>query len=223
MCQVGERFGFLDTGEDIQGIMVSLSEYLRYCVRVGIFSEWHKTLYRMRMASHKVSGIQHVSKFAQHHLDAKCAQFQPDDEKNSNPRAPADVITKLLRIQNSDSNKISRTDIMSTCVMNVGAGSDTTSIAFSAVIYCLLKHPKTLARLRDEIREYEARGLVSRPIKFAEAQRMPYLQAVVKEALRMHPATGLPLGRVVPPEDATLAGRYFPPGVRRLRCSFPFH
>ena len=43
---------------------------------------------------------------------------------------------------------------------------------------------------------------------------MPYLQAVLKEALRMHPATGLILGRLVPPEGVTLAGQYFSPGVR---------
>ncbi|KAK4098563.1 cytochrome P450 [Parathielavia hyrcaniae] len=198
---VGERFGFLDSGEDIQGIMTSLGEYLRYCSRIGIFSEWRKTLYRLRMTSSKVSGIRNVSRFALSQLDAKCAKFQACDEKNADPRAPADVITKLLRIQDTDSSKISRAEIMSTCVMNVGAGSDTTSIAFSSVIYSLLKYPETLARLRDEIRE------------FAEAQKVPYLQAVVKETLRVHPAMGLPLGRVVPSEGATLAEQYSPPGT----------
>jgi cytochrome P450 len=42
---------------------------------------------------------------------------------------------------------------------------------------------------------------------------MPYLQVVLKEALRMHPATGLPLGRVVPEGGAVIAGRMFPAGV----------
>ncbi|KAK5723190.1 hypothetical protein LTR17_013910 [Elasticomyces elasticus] len=39
---------------------------------------------------------------------------------------------------------------------------------------------------------------------------MPYLQAVIKEALRVHPAVGQPLSRLVPPGGAEIAGRYFP-------------
>ncbi len=48
---------------------------------------------------------------------------------------------------------------------------------------------------------------------FAQAQNMPYLQAVLKEALRMHPATGLPLGRSVPEGGAVIAVKMFPAGV----------
>lgn len=52
---------------------------------------------------------------------------------------------------------------------------------------------------------------------------MSYLQAVIKEALRMHPATGLPLERVVPAGGATISGYFFPEGVSGPRdCSAPF-
>jgi len=49
---------------------------------------------------------------------------------------------------------------------------------------------------------------------------MPFLQACIKEGLRMHPATGLPLMRVVPEEGSTILGAYFPAGVR---VSFRVH
>ncbi len=51
-------------------------------------------------------------------------------------------------------------------------------------------------------------------LSFQEAQKLPYLQAVIKEGLRLHPATGLPMVRVVPKGGATLAGRFFPEKVR---------
>jgi hypothetical protein len=60
----------------------------------------------------------------------------------------------------------------------------------------------------------------SDPVTFAQAQKMPYLQAVLKEALRMHPATGLPLGRVVPEGGALIAGKMFPAGVSIPRIWF---
>ncbi|KAK3112406.1 hypothetical protein LTR53_011353 [Teratosphaeriaceae sp. CCFEE 6253] len=50
------------------------------------------------------------------------------------------------------------------------------------------------------------------PVTFQQAQQMPYLQAVIKEALRVHPAVGQPLSRIVPPGGAEIAGRYFPAG-----------
>jgi hypothetical protein len=60
---------------------------------------------------------------------------------------------------------------------------------------------------------------------FKETQYLPYLHAVIKEAPRLHPASGLPLGRVVPKGGAEIASHYFPeqasPSIFRTntRCS----
>ena len=42
---------------------------------------------------------------------------------------------------------------------------------------------------------------------------MPYLQACMKEAMRMHPAVGMLLERLVPPEGAELGGLWLPGGT----------
>lgn len=193
--------------------MSSLDQYLVYCAAVGIFPEWHKTLFRRKMQSTNLSGLMHVREFARVQLENKYKKTQAAGKEHADPNASEDFITKLLRIQDQDPSKINKADITSVCTMNVGAGSDTTSISLTSAIFNLLKYPRTLERLRDEIKDCEARGVISDPIKFSEAKQMPYLQAVLKEALRMHPATGLSLGRVVPPEGTTLTGQYFPPGV----------
>jgi cytochrome P450 len=67
---------------------------------------------------------------------------------------------------------------------------------------------------RTEIDDALRDGLISRPITFKESQGLVYLQACIKEGLRLHPATGLPLARVVPKEGAMLSGIHFPAGVR---------
>lgn len=41
---------------------------------------------------------------------------------------------------------------------------------------------------------------------FKQTQDMPYLQAVIKEALRMHSATGLPLEMIVPEGNSMVEG-----------------
>ncbi|VUC25700.1 unnamed protein product [Clonostachys rosea] len=208
---VGERFGFLDMGEDIQGIMSSLTDYLLYCARVGIFPEWHRTLFRRQMKSSKLAGLAHIRKFAESQLEHKYNQTSTKGESDSS--MPIDMITKFLRIHDQDPSKINKDEILSVGMMNVGAGSDTTSISLSSVLFNLIKYPQTLERLRLEIKEHESDDSISDPIRFSEAHNLPYLQAVLKEALRMHPATGLILGRVVPPGGTTLAGQYFDSGT----------
>ncbi|CAJ0553118.1 Ff.00g116300.m01.CDS01 [Fusarium sp. VM40] len=94
------------------------------------------------------------------------------------------------------------------------AGSDTTAISLSAVLYHLLRSPDKMAKLRNEIdQSFSEQTIPSNGIGFQDSLGRPYLQAVIKEALRMHPATGLPLERVVPESGATIGGRFFPAGT----------
>lgn len=94
-----------------------------------------------------------------------------------------------------------------------GAGSDTTAIALRAVIYFLCKNPEKLAKLQAEIDSAEKAGSISNPVTYAEAMKMPYLQAVLKEAMRLHPSTGFTLSRVVPKGGTVLLGHELPEGV----------
>ncbi|KAL2849857.1 cytochrome P450 [Aspergillus pseudoustus] len=96
---------------------------------------------------------------------------------------------------------------------NVGAGSDTTGISMTAIIYFLMKNPHCLQKLRDEIEAAAKQGNLSSPVTFQEAQKLPYLQATIKEALRLHAAVGQILSRVVPEGGAQIAGRHFPGGT----------
>jgi cytochrome P450 len=127
---------------------------------------------------------------------------------------PQDFLSKWLAFHAEDPKRFTTFNMFVGMISNVVAGSDTTSTTLSGILYYLLKKPHTLAKLRDEISDFQRNGLVSSPITFKESQAMPYLQAVIKEAQRLHPATGLPLPRVVPEGGATICGTFFPQGVR---------
>ncbi|KAM0425684.1 hypothetical protein ACHAPT_008931 [Fusarium lateritium] len=92
-------------------------------------------------------------------------------------------------------------------------GSDTTAISLSSIVYYLYSNPRTLSCLREELDEFAQAGELSDPVGFQQAQKMPYLQAVIKEALRLHPGVGTQLTRVVPKGGAVIEGQFFPEGA----------
>lgn len=51
------------------------------------------------------------------------------------------------------------------------------------------------------------------PIKYQEAQKLPYLQAIISEGLRIYSPVGMPLSRVVSPEGTTIHGHFIPGGT----------
>ncbi|KAF4848522.1 Pisatin demethylase [Colletotrichum siamense] len=121
-------------------------------------------------------------------------------------------LTKFLAKHSSNADEFTQWHLLNGCMSNMVAGSDTTGISISAILYNLLKNPDTMAKLREELADFTSRGELSQSPTFKQSQKMPYLQAVIKEALRVHPAVGLPLERIVPAGGITIAGRFFPSG-----------
>ena len=100
---------------------------------------------------------------------------------------------------------------------NVAAGSDTTAIAFRQIVHSFMIYPQVYARFLDELKGVmQARsGWADRekPITWSEGRDMKYLQAVIKECLRCHPALGEVLPRVVPQGGVELCGKFIPAGT----------
>lgn len=224
-----KRLGFLDQGRDVKGVMAALEDHLAYATMVGVYSWLHPVLFAVRnwMAGKNGVGRAYVMKFTQERI----AEHQAKSEKDGIVRrgtegdveegpATEDFLTKFFRKNADDPEKFTMYHLAMGCVSNMVAGSDTTAISLSAILYYLLKNPITFDKLRAEVDALHSEG---RYITFKQSQEMPYLQAVLKEALRMHPATGLPLERVVPPGGATICNRFFPEGVRSPSLSpLPF-
>jgi cytochrome P450 len=70
-----------------------------------------------------------------------------------------------------------------------------------------------MARLRSEIDEYYNSRNLTTPITYAQTLEMPFLQAVIKEAGRLHPSIMYQLPRYAPPEGVTIDGKFLPSGT----------
>lgn len=125
-----------------------------------------------------------------------------------------DILSKLFKVHKEKPTEFDDNAVISMATSNIFAGSDTTAISTRAIIYYLLKNPQYKQKLIEEIDDWRRQGKLSDPVTLEQADHMPYLQAVMYEALRMHPAVGMSLPRTVPEEGAQIAGKHLPAKAR---------
>ena len=93
------------------------------------------------------------------------------------------------------------------------AGSDTTATSTRATLLNIITNPVVYTRLQKEVDESISAGAISCPIQVEEAAKLPYLQACIKEGLRIFPPVAALRERVTPPEGDTLNDQFVPGGV----------
>ena len=92
------------------------------------------------------------------------------------------------------------------------AGADSTSITMRSVFYFLMKNPQKLDKVRAEVDAAFENGTLSSPVQYSHASSLPYLNAVVKEAIRLFPAFSVSQPRYAPSQGIELCGKFIPVG-----------
>ncbi|KAL2107504.1 hypothetical protein VUR80DRAFT_5138 [Thermomyces stellatus] len=227
-----KRHGFVEKNEDVEGIVSYLSKLFLYVAPVGQIPFLDLLLLKnpiyLKLSQWGlIDATFPVARFAR----ARMAERLPGlggsnailpTTKAEKPAKSPDLLSKFLAAHDARPEFMTDALVQTMAVSMAFAGSETTAISLSAVFYYLLRNPRCLERLRQEIDDAARRGefsdLESGVVTFAESQRLPYLDACVKEAFRMHPAAGLPLERIVPPGGAEIAG-HFVKGGTIVGCS----
>jgi cytochrome P450 len=132
-------------------------------------------------------------------------------EKKINGDSEEQTLTdKFIHAAEAHPEVMGNNEVLAMGLSIIVAGSDTTAIELSAIFYYLLKNPDCYSKLAEEIdAAFSAKPEQNRSysgISFAEAQRLPYLGACIKEAFRLHPATRWFPERVIPARGHTICG-----------------
>lgn len=123
----------------------------------------------------------------------------------------SDMLASFIR------HGLDKEELVTEACLQVVAGADTTAAALRGTMLYLLSHPRVYAKLHKEVDAAVAEGLTAAVVPDAVVRKMPYLQAVVKEGMRIHPPVGVEVPKVVPRggETVTVDGDtvYLPGGT----------
>ncbi|CRG84333.1 toxin biosynthesis cytochrome P450 monooxygenase, putative [Talaromyces islandicus] len=127
------------------------------------------------------------------------------DKNVSKPDQP--TFSTYLRAREDPRSTLSADEILSNHSFMMMAGSETTATLLSGCTFFVLKYPKVHEKLLFQIRH---RFSSPSEITFSALAEMPYLRAVLQEALRMYPPLPLGMPRIVPSGGAVISGRFVP-------------
>lgn len=127
-----------------------------------------------------------------------------------------DFLSRFLEAHHKDPEFIDNDRVLALTVANMVAGSDTTAITLRAIFYYLMRNPADLDKLQNELEVQRKLGNLTGDdglVRWNEVKDLPFLSAVIKEALRCHPAVGLTLERIVPSCGMEISGHFVPGGA----------
>lgn len=106
------------------------------------------------------------------------------DERRADGRDRGDLLSMLLAARDDDGQGMTDAQLLDEVKNIFLAGHDTTASTLTFALALLAQHPGAESRLHAELREV----LNDRPPELADLRRLPFLEAVVKETLRLYPA-----------------------------------
>lgn len=128
---------------------------------------------------------------------------------------PPTLFTKLFKGEEDD--QLTMKELRDEAMIYILAGSDTTALTLTYLVWAVCRDAAIRKRLVDELA-----GL-PRGFDDADLRRLPYLNQVIDEALRLYASAPAGLPRVVPPGGATLAGYALPGGTVVSTQAYSMH
>lgn len=188
-----QPIGYLANGCDFDGTLSNAEKAMDYFSWVGCIpslDHWFDKNPIYRIGPPGFGNITGIS--IKHLID----RYQGNDSEYHDPAVP-DYLDKFIEAKNANPDTVNDNQIVSWLMINMIAGADTIAITIRSAIYYSLKTPGVWARLRDEL---AAAGLTKEqcPLSHKATRNLPYLGAVVREALRYLPGVSLGLERYVP-------------------------
>ncbi|KAF2494117.1 cytochrome P450 monooxygenase [Lophium mytilinum] len=128
-----------------------------------------------------------------------------------------DFFSYLLENKDGAPNMLTLGEMVAECSVMLNAGSETTGISLSNLLYLLIVNPKALERLRQEVDEALSGLEDVKVAPFDSIRYLPYLKACIDEGLRLHPPSVTTTPRITAPSGQEIMGQWIP-GNTEVLC-----
>ncbi|KAK8102239.1 hypothetical protein PG984_015385 [Apiospora sp. TS-2023a] len=199
------RFGFLEQGVDV-GNSIGTSLALNAYITVAAFLRW---LHVALLANPVVTWLAILPMGHLFNTTKKAV-----DERQQSADARWDILASWLQQMRQYPDQMDMKTIHTQATSLVGAGSDTVSSALQSFVYHMIRHPTAWNRVREEVNAAARVGRCQDSvISFKDANELPFLQACIKEAIRVFSPVPMGLPRLAPKEGITIGSETFPSGT----------
>ncbi|KAK5659310.1 hypothetical protein OQA88_1403 [Cercophora sp. LCS_1] len=198
---VGTCFGCLEADRDTYGQLESVTGSVPLVTAMatmpGSFVLLQNPISRAMLPKEKLAGVMKMMKLAQDNAAKRYGE---------NKVVERDMLGSFVKHGLEWKNAWLET------FGQIGAGSDTTATAIRMTMFYLMCSPESYTRLQAEIDGAIKEGKISSPVTDEEGRRLPYLQAVIKEGLRIWPPVAGLMPKVCDTEQV-VCGKMIPPGT----------
>jgi cytochrome P450 len=204
-----ETLGCIRNGSDVGNMIGTVRERFLYWGRWSSLSRLERLIHRNPITLHLPRTPSNMVKLATTKLQTRVTQMSKSSNNGGSVEKKDDLLQRYLDASTQYPDTLNTMGIVGMLMSTISGAGDTTAGTMGATFYYLLKNPDTIAKLRTELHDA---GVPLIPA-YAQIRDLPYLDAVIKEAMRLFPLVNLPLERVVPAGGATIAGHFFRQGT----------
>ncbi|XP_077135751.1 cytochrome P450 4V2 [Ranitomeya variabilis] len=156
---------------------------------------------------------------AQELKNVKSNVDQDDDSDAKKTKKRSAFLDMLLKATDEAGNTMSHKDIREEVDTFMFEGHDTTAAALNWALFLVGSHPEVQKKVHKELDD--TFGQSDRPVTMEDMKKLRYLEAVVKEALRIFPS--VPFFARTITEDCTIRGFTVPKGVNVVIVPYALH
>ncbi|KAK3988501.1 Pisatin demethylase [Cladorrhinum sp. PSN332] len=187
-----KRYGYMDSGRDFDSTLLIAEKTFVYFQAVSQIPWLDNFLDKNPIVRIGPPNLQNAFRIASEALTARLAGT--DDRYD--PAKP-DYLQHFIDSKATHPDLVDDSVILTYIIVTILGGADTSGITLQAIFYFVMKNPDAVQKRL--VREVRSRGWdKDEVVSYGQAKKLHYLDACVKEAMRLHPVLGMLLERYVP-------------------------
>ncbi len=137
--------------------------------------------------------------------------------RRENESDSGDLLSMLMQARDEDGGRMSDKQLRDEVMTFLLAGHETTALALSWTWHLLGQNPEAEEKLHEEL----DRVLAGREPEFADLQKLPYVERVIKESMRLYPPAWGVARTVI--KEFELGGYRIPAGANVVMSTWVMH